>query len=286
MGAMMGGSPARSSRSGSSSTARSAAMTQQRLSEDGPDGSRRRDLTRWVVALSLVSYALLTHSHLGSWNDSSRLATAEALVEQGTWAIENTRLGRLTADYILWNGHFYSDKPPVLSFLAAGVYGALNAATGVAFVDEYCQPTLNPHYCFALFDPRAADWAYYLVTLLLVGIPSALMLGLFYRATDFFGLTNPMSLALAAALGVGTMVFPFSLVFSNHVPAAAALMLGLYALLRSKKAGKAKERWLIVAGFGTALAVTFDLLSVPFLPAFNFGHCDLFVICRLSFEIS
>ena len=94
------------------------------------------------------------------------------------------------------------------------------------------------------------------------------MLGLFYRATGLFGLANPMALLLTGALGLGTTIFPFSLVFSNHVPAAAGLMLGLYSLLRAKAAGAAAGRWLAAAGFGTALAVTFDLVAVPFLPVF------------------
>jgi hypothetical protein len=233
-----------------------------------PSSAKRRDLTLAVAAVFLLVWGVLTRSRVGSWNDASRLATAEALVEQGTWAIENTRLGRLTADQLLWEGSFYSDKPPVLSFMAAGVYGALRAAAGVDLSDAYCQPLLDTHWCLALLEPEQADWAYYSITLVLVGLPSALLLSLFYRATAFFGLRNSWSIALTLALGLGTTVFPFSLVFSNHVPAAAGLMVGLYALQRARQGTGDAQRWLALAGFGTALAVTFDLLAAPILVAF------------------
>jgi hypothetical protein len=230
---------------------------------------KRRDLAIWVAVFFLLLWALFTHSHVNSWNDASRLATVEALVHQGTWAIERTAFFPRTADYILWNGHFYSDKPPVLPFLTAGLYAVLYKGLQISFdASGWCDPISNPCYCFALLCPRAADWAYYLVTLTFVGLPSALMLALFYRSTAFFDLPNSLALPLTGALGLGTMVWPYSLVFNNHVLTAAGLLVGFYALLRARAATGSPERWLAVAGFATALAFTFDLLVVPFLAAF------------------
>jgi hypothetical protein len=123
----------------------------------------------------------------------------------------------------------------------------------------------------ALFCPQPPDWAYYLLTLALVGLPSALMLALFYRSTAFHDLPNPLALLLTFVLGLGTLVFPYSLVFNNHIPTAACLMVGFYALLRSGTEGSSPTRWLAVAGFATGLAFTFDLVAAPFLAVF-LGH--------------
>jgi hypothetical protein len=227
---------------------------------------KRRDFSVWVAVLFLLLCVLLTHSHPTSWNDTSRLATVEALVHQSTWAIEKTVFFQRTADYILWNGHFYSDKPPVLSFLAAGVYTVLHRGLHVSLDGSaYCDPVSSPCHCFALVCAQQPDWAYYAITLALISLPSALMLVLFYRSTAFFGLSNTLALPLTGVLGLGTMVLPYSLVLNNHIPTAASLMLGFYALLCAKVGKGSIERWLAVAGFATALAFTFDLLVVPFL---------------------
>jgi hypothetical protein len=79
--------------------------------------------------------------YAGGWNDGSRLATVEALVDQHTLAIDQTifvavpanspygdnealrRQG--TMDKLFINGQFFSDKPPVFSILMAGCYRAL-----------------------------------------------------------------------------------------------------------------------------------------------------------------
>jgi hypothetical protein len=230
--------------------------------------SKRRDLTVWVAVFFFLLWALLTHSHVNSWNDASRLAAVEALVHRGTWAIDNTVFGERTGDRIFWNGHFYPDKPPVLSFLAAGVYAVLHKVLHVSFdFAGWCDPVSSPCYCFALLCRQSPDWAYYLLTLTLTGFPSALMLALFYRSTMLLDLPNPAALLATGALGLGTLVFPHSLTFNNHLLTAASLLLGFYALLRART-GDSPARWLALAGVATALAFTFDLLVAPFLALF------------------
>ena len=91
----------------------------------------RRDLTVWVAVFFFLLWILLTQSHINSWNEISRLAPIEALVHHGTWAIDNTALGQLTGDRVFLNGHFYSDKPPILSLLGAGVYAVLHQGWGL-----------------------------------------------------------------------------------------------------------------------------------------------------------
>jgi hypothetical protein len=257
--------------------------------------ARERDLT-WVIAtFFLLFFGLTIHSHANSWNDLSRLATVEALVHHKTWAIEDTALGNLTGDRIYLvadattpsqdgavadtsdNGHFYSDKPPVLSFLTAGVYRVLHAGLGISLLPKTCDPEMSTCYCFALLCPYPPDWAYYLLTLIMVSAPSALMLALFYRSRVIH---TPMmtpqrsALVLTLLLGLGTLVLPYSLVFNNHVPAAACLMVGFYAWLQlrfpeSQTPHRIAQYKLFWAGFAFALAFTFDLWTGPFLGLFG-----------------
>ena len=231
--------------------------------------SRRRDLTMGVAIFFLLLYALFTQSHINSWNEISRLASMEALVHHGTWAIDNTALGNLTGDRIFLNGHFYSDKPPLLSWVGAGVYAVLYRGWGLSLSSQECNPITSPCHCIALMCPQSPDWAYYLLTVILIGIPSALMLALFYRSTNLYGLSNPSALLLTGVLGMGTSVLPYSLIFSNHIPAAACLMAALYALVHLKVRDSLSLRWLLMAGLATALAFTLDPGTSPFLIFFS-----------------
>jgi len=227
-------------------------------------------------------WAFFTHSHVGSFNDRSRLAAVESRVARGTWVIDESPFSR-TVDRIYVDGHFYSDKPPVLTAIASGVYTVLHKCFHLSLDAGWCDFDEGPCHCRAFCDD-SPDWAYYLLTLTLIGLPSALMLALFYHATGLFGLDNPAALLLTAALGLATQVFPYSTVFNSHVPATACLLAGFYALLRAQKPGFGVDDlsaqtgknlvspfWLFIAGLLTALAFTFDLGAGLFFVAF-FGY--------------
>lgn len=227
-----------------------------------------RSLAVGVAIFFLALWSLLIHSHINSWNDVSRLASVEALVEHGTWAIDNTALVAHTGDVIVINGLTYSDKPPVLTFMASGLYAVLHRFFGLQLVPRECDPHASACYCFALLCPQRPDWAYYWLTLILVGIPSAFLLALFYRIAASLGQSNALALLLTGVLGLGTLVLPYSLVFNNHIPTAACLMLGLYAALQSTWDLAHPRRWLWLAGFAAALAFTLDLVASLFLVFF------------------
>jgi hypothetical protein len=150
--------------------------------------------------------------------------------------------------------------------VASGVYAVLHCGFGLSFDPQECDPRAVTCYCFAFQCPQPFDWAFYWLTLIMVGVPSALMLGLFYRGTGFFGLANLPALILTGVLGLGTLILPYSLVFTNHVPTAACLFAGLYALVRARSENAG--RWLFAAGFFTSLAVALEFQVGPFLVIF------------------
>jgi len=226
---------------------------------------------KWAVGVGvffLVLWSLFIHSHISSFNDASRMASVEALVEHGTWAIDDTRMAGHTYDIVKLNGHTYSDKPPVLSFVAAGLYAVLHRVFGLELVAQECDPHASACYCFALLCPQEPDWAYYWLTWALMAVPSAFALVLFYRLAASFSHSNILALILTAVLGLGTTIVPYSLVINNHIPTTACLILGLYALLQSTGDVAHSRRWLGVAGFAASLAFTFELEAGVFLVFF------------------
>src|SRR5262249_19665936 len=81
-----------------------------------------------VFLAALAVAAASARDHAGGWNDGSRLAAAESLVDRGTWAIDGSAF--VTMDKLRIGGRFYSDKPPVPNLLLAADYRAWQALTG------------------------------------------------------------------------------------------------------------------------------------------------------------
>jgi hypothetical protein len=197
-----------------------------------------------IAILFLITFAVLTKSEPASWNDMSRVAAIESLVERGTWAIDDSPWVDRTQDKILLDGRFYSDKMPLLSLMGAGVYGILRSAVGATLAPD-CAET-------------AKVCAYYWLTLILIGVPVGLLLWIFF---DFAWRKNlPLRAAVIGtlALGSGTMIFPFTLVLNHHTPAAVSLFASFY-LLTTHAADNRKR--LVGAGLLAALAVSFDAIS-------------------------
>jgi hypothetical protein len=209
---------------------------------------RANDLSRWVgVALGLLYFGLCvlwTQHAAVSWNDISRVAAIESLSERGTWMIEESAWFEQTGDKVLLNGKFYSDKMPLMSWVAAGVYGVIRQGMGASLAPD----------C----ETRAGTCTYYPLTLLFVGIPASVMVGMMYvyarkQKVPFFA-----ALVGTSALALGTMILPYSLVLNHHVPAAASLFAAFYLLAASTM----RVQWRAVgAGLFCALAVALDPLS-------------------------
>lgn len=121
-----------------------------------------RSLPRLVLLVAAVLAVAGARPYAGGWNDGSRLATAESLVDRGTLAIDDSifvrvpperppypaneplLLARGTLDKLLVDGRFYSDKPPLPSVAMAGLYALLKGAFGL---EAARQPAL---FCLAM----------------------------------------------------------------------------------------------------------------------------------------
>lgn len=220
----------------------------------GPLDAHSRAVTRLVAVLAASVYFAFLPSRAYSSNDASRLAAIESLVQRGVWRIDESSFA--TVDKIKVGGFFYSDKPPLLAWLGAGVYAGLHHGLGLRLQADGCDPERSPTFCRALLEPAHADWAYGLLTWTLVGAPGAWLVALAYRLARRFGAAQALSLGAALALGFGTALFPYSTIFTNHVPAAAALFGALYLFLTRPQPTRGA---LALAGFGAALSTALDL---------------------------
>lgn len=180
---------------------------------------------RTVLTLAAAIIALVSaRPDAGGWNDGSRLAAVECLVDHRTFAIDDSvfvnvpldcqpyepgdpanRTG--TLDKLSIDGHFYSDKSPVPTVLMAVGYKVIQTITGL----------------FARESPR---WFCWLMTAITSGLAYVLATRGMHRIGCAVGLPRRTCLLWVISFAVGTVALAYSRTVNNHI-----LLLGVFATL-------------------------------------------------------
>ncbi len=161
----------------------------------------RRDTL--LVAGILIIYASVFHPDPG-WNVASRLGLVYSLVDHRTLSIDAYH--EATGDKAFYRGHFYSDK-------AIG-----HALPGIP-VYAMAQFTLGP----LGLAPGSAVFHYLLKTVL-VSIPSALACLILVHLVKRHVSDHRRARGLVAAYALGTLAFPYSVVYYSHQQVAVVLL--------------------------------------------------------------
>lgn len=223
----------------------------------------------WIVGLTAL---LSARPYAGSWNDGSRLASVESLVERGTLVIDDSifvtppQTGRPspyrpddpifqsagTKDKLLIDGHYYSDKSPVPVFPMAAIYGIFR---GLGAPSAAERPD-----CFCLL----MTWFSSGISLLI----AALCIFAIVRRCRI----SPNRAGLLTFLFVfGTTALPYAQHVNNHIMLMAVAS-GLFLQLLIGE----QEGWrlpaLIRAGLLAGIVYTIDLGAGPPLTALTLGY--------------
>lgn len=226
------------------------------------DRSKRKPSTRtqrigfaffWLLVLAFAYFI----SPDANFNTESHLYLAFSIVDHRSVTIDayHQRLG----DESYWRHHYYTDKAPGLSFLAAPVYAGMRLAfprkKGLGY-------EVYSHQRYAI--PRDTVYLRYAITYLLVVIPSAIfvvLLWLFLSGLIASGANtggSPWALAVAAVYALGTIAYPYSTWFFSH-QIAAILLFSSFLLLhrnaRDRAPGRRQYVSIAVAGLFAGYAV-------------------------------
>jgi hypothetical protein len=193
-------------------------------------------LGRWsrlaLVAVALV-LLLFTKDGPGSWADGSRLATIQALVEQGALHIDDTAYF-WQGDKVWFEPHYYSHQPPMLALVGALPYALLHHGLGLSITDP---------------------WSYRAITWFAVGLPLLLGLVSLARLSRRAGVDDGAAALLTLAIFGASHVLPYALVLNQHGAAAGWVACALWLVVHRRTA---------LAGLVLALATTIDLTAVFF----------------------
>lgn len=225
-----------------------ATVTGQAAESDGGTAAVAVDDPKRVTKLVAILFAALSlvmvlfhmqPSSRENANTGSRYATIEALVDFGTFNIDDTHYV-FTPDKVKARGHFVSSKPPLLPVYGAGVYWLLRKATGVTigenegivvFVVGVFTGWLG-HFVFLIY--------FYRLTVLLLARQLAIL--------------TTLAVACFAYLGVA-----YATAINNHSPGATLAVVGFYHAYRTRNGGGVLRY--LYAGFWLGILPAVDLSS-------------------------
>jgi len=198
---------------------------------------------------SIILILFLAYSYFiprgALWNPDTSIFLAASIVDRGQLNIDP--YAQYTGDKAAFSGHYYSDKAPGSSFLAVPAY-VLVKFTLYQGKTSYLQ-------LLSASDAQRTDFlARYLIALLLVGLPSAVLGGLIFRFLAYLGLGARGRVVLTLGYGLGTMAFAFSTLFFSHQIVALLLFAAFYLLFRIRQ-GALSQRHYLTAGVLAGYAI-------------------------------
>src|SRR5208337_2534736 len=166
--------------------------------------AERRRLDFILIAVSagaVLGLILLARTFYGP-NDISRWATVYSLAERGTYNIDETPFPT-TIDRVRLNGHYYSEKGPLLPTLLAGEYLLLKKLS------------------FGWLSFRNSPVSVIRIILASLNlVPLVIFLGLFSRLLDRLAPDPWIRAYTMVAAGLGTFLTGFSFTLNNHTVTA------------------------------------------------------------------
>ena len=203
-----------------------------------------------LVSMSVSTARLMQARPLQSANDRSRWCTVRALVEQGTYRIDDVRRQRGwdTIDLVRHEGHFYSTKPPLFPTIVAGIYWGVRESTGWTF-ETHLEGTTRLILSLINILPMAA--ALVVLSQLLASLTSSVR--------------TRVGVMMVACFG--TLLLPFLNSLNNHTPAAACVVFAIAPAIRIVVQGR-REWWRFAAvGFFSAFTFINELTAASLVAA-------------------
>ncbi|MBT4036154.1 MAG: hypothetical protein HOB84_05520 [Candidatus Marinimicrobia bacterium] len=200
-----------------------------------------------LLFLLLVVVSLITiNPRINGWNEASRMALTQSLVEHHSFIIDESIFVN-GGDKVFINGHFYSDKPALPSLLAAIIYAPLHA--------------------FGLSLDYGWNLSYYFIILFTIKIFWIASI-LAFRCALTFAPVKEAKIPLAVFIyAFASLAFAWTSSFNNHSLAASSLMIAFYFYLKGKH--KDVKSALLWSGLFFGLAASMDMPTAIFPLGFS-----------------
>lgn len=197
------------------------------------------------------------------WNGNSRFALIFAFVQGGHLTIDSFHdtEGTVTGDKSFYNGHYFSDKAIGISVVGSVVY-------------------LPMYWLAKLFDYHLSLWSVkHILTICVIGLPSALAGTSVYAACAYVTTNKAQRYTATIAITLGTMWFPYSVVFFGHALAASLLFCAFFLIFRLRSTSTLPTTWYmfligLVLGGAMITEYTTTLVVVPLIIYYFYVHWE------------
>jgi hypothetical protein len=223
---------------------------------------------RYILVAASILAVFSARPYAGGWNDGSRLATVESLVDRHTFAIDDSiyispwnadrspyeagnelaaRYG--TSDKLLIDGRYYSDKSPLPALPMAAIYQVWRGLGGPS-------ASTRPDV-FAV-----------MLTVLFAGVPYVLAVWAVGKTLTSIQLRPLWNDVLLAGFAFATLALPYAAQVNNHILLLAVGAGVVEASVRPGPMTIGRAAWL---GMLAGLGYTIDLGAGPPLTVAVFG---------------
>lgn len=212
-----------------------------------------------IFALLLFMYAYFYQDP--GWNGNSRFALIFAFIQEGHLTIDSFHdvEGTVTGDKSFYDGHYYSDKAIGTSVIGSIVY-------------------LPMYWLMKLSNGHLSLWSVkHILTICVIGLPSALAGTIMYTACTYVTANKAQRYIATTAITLGTMWFPYSVVFFGHALAASLLFCAFFMIFRLRYTpALPTKRYMFLIGLllGGAMITeyTTTLIVVPLIMYYFYVH--------------
>src|SRR3989344_3506656 len=260
-----------------------------------------RFFNKTEIILFFSFFALfLIFMHWNGWIENSRLFLTKAIVEEGRFEIDT--FANQTSDRSNFNNHYYSDKEPGTSFIAAVPYAILKiifkfqnqSQTSQNLIPLYITNVVNK---IEIYDYLNLNyfWFYSMIiaTIFTSVLFSALSILIIYKITGIFTKNSFNRLLVTLSAGLATTIFPYAQVFTDNGVSIFFTLTGFYLLLKIKYKKIYLKKYALFSGllFGlavltSAITVILLLLALCYLFSFKKNYLPFFILgCVLTGSI-
>jgi hypothetical protein len=206
--------------------------------------SKKKAFLGGIIILILI----ITNNDNATDNVNSRIATIESLVNRQTFIIDNSPYATTDKIQNPNNQHFYSSKPPLLSFFGAIIFFLLKNI-----------------FQLSLDGQKTLSLAQYLITLIIIGGSFLTLIIFFFKSLQWTQLSENKKYTLTGLFAFSTYLFSYVGTFNNHIPAAMTLFLSFYFILKIKFTQNKLSTNLFWCGVWLGLSGVIDLTSATLL---------------------
>ncbi len=193
------------------------------------------------AVLYLVILIFFTHAYTLGWNDRSRMATLDSLVNHNTFSIDHSKYIE-TGDKYFFDGHFFSDKPPIYSLLTYPFYLAV----------------VKTHSFFKLSSKNML----YPFTLIISILTNILGMIYFYKILSQLSKAKNWNRFLTFLTFSGTLFLSYATVINVHILSGVLLLISTYYILKTDE----KKPNMVISALSLSIACSIDIGMFIFIP--------------------